>query len=124
MGLVIDFLKCFNVYGRKRNFTLNSQRLMTTPIEIGFNKKRVSIILGVIAFCLIVFGISESLSFFVLLIASIPFVVIFWGTFGEKIMSFNWTWLRPDFNRSAIRKPSLNLLTKKDKDTRDYLNRI
>ena len=52
-----------------------------------FKKRKSTIILGGLIFCLIAFGISKSFIFISCLIAISPFVVIFWGTFGEQIMS-------------------------------------
>ena len=51
-----------------------------------FKKRKSSIIIGALIFCLIAFGISTSFSFIALLIACSPFIVIFWSSFGEKII--------------------------------------
>tara|TARA_Y100001968_G_scaffold285715_1_gene285893 strand:- start:206 stop:523 length:318 start_codon:yes stop_codon:yes gene_type:complete len=51
-----------------------------------FKKRKTALIVGASVFCLIVFGIGKSLSFITGLIALSPFVVIFWSSFGEKIM--------------------------------------
>ncbi len=56
-----------------------------------FNKKRSSIIVGALLFCLVVFGFGKIFSFVILVIASSPFIVIFWNTFGELIRRLlNW----------------------------------
>ncbi len=90
-----------------------------------FNKKRVSIILGVIVFCLITFGIGQTLSWLVWILASTPFVVVFWATIGHRVIEFiKWLRLRSTFKRSAIKKISLDVDTKKENLTRDYLNKI
>ena len=51
-----------------------------------FKKGKSSIILGVLIFCLIAFGISKSFIFIAWLIGFSPFIVIFWSSFGEQIM--------------------------------------
>ena len=51
-----------------------------------FKKRKSALIVGALVFCAIVFGIGESLLFFTGLIALSPFVVIFWSSFGERIM--------------------------------------
>ena len=51
-----------------------------------FKKRKSALIVGALVFCLIVFGIGKSFSFITGLIALSPFVVIFWSSFGEKIM--------------------------------------
>ena len=51
-----------------------------------FKKRKSSLIFVFIIFCLIVFGISKSFSFIAWLITCSPFVVIFWGSFGEQLM--------------------------------------
>ena len=53
-----------------------------------FKKRKSAIIFGALVFCLIVFGIGKSVSLFTGLIACSPFIVIFWSSFGEQIMSF------------------------------------
>tara|TARA_B100000579_G_C22475581_1_gene685460 strand:- start:42 stop:359 length:318 start_codon:yes stop_codon:yes gene_type:complete len=50
-----------------------------------FKKRKSALIVGVLIFCLIVFGIGKSFSFFTSLIAFSPFVVIFWNSFGEQL---------------------------------------
>tara|TARA_Y100001968_G_C19410008_1_gene745753 strand:- start:782 stop:1069 length:288 start_codon:yes stop_codon:yes gene_type:complete len=50
-----------------------------------FKKRKFSIIIGFIVFALIAFGIGRSFSFITLIIASSPFIVIFWSSFGEQI---------------------------------------
>tara|TARA_Y100001968_G_scaffold62536_1_gene53265 strand:+ start:410 stop:616 length:207 start_codon:yes stop_codon:yes gene_type:complete len=50
-----------------------------------FKKRKSFIIAGALVFCLIAFGIGESISFIVWLIAGSPLVVIFWSSFGERI---------------------------------------
>ena len=51
-----------------------------------FKKRRSSLIVATLVFCLIVFGIGKSFSFFTGLIVCSSFVVIFWSTFGEQII--------------------------------------
>ena len=51
-----------------------------------FKKRKSALIVGVLVFCLIVFGIGKSFSFITGLIACSPFVVIFWSSFGEQLM--------------------------------------
>ena len=51
-----------------------------------FKKRKSALILGVLVFCLIVFGIGKSFSFITGLIACSPFVVIFWSSFGEQLI--------------------------------------
>ena len=52
-----------------------------------FKKRKSALIVGALVFCLVVFGIGKSFSFIAGLIACSPFVVIFWSSFGEQIMS-------------------------------------
>ena len=52
-----------------------------------FKKRKSAVIVGGLVFCLIVFGISKSFSFITGLIVCSPFVVIFWSSFGEQLMS-------------------------------------
>ena len=52
-----------------------------------FKKRKSALIVGAIVFCLTVFGIGKSFSFITALIACSPFVVIFWSSFGEPLMS-------------------------------------
>ena len=51
-----------------------------------FKKRKSALIVGAIVFCLIVFGIGKSFSFITVVIASSPFVVILWSSFGEQLM--------------------------------------
>tara|TARA_B100000965_G_scaffold323955_1_gene285785 strand:+ start:957 stop:1277 length:321 start_codon:yes stop_codon:yes gene_type:complete len=51
-----------------------------------FKKRKSALIVGSLVFCLIVFGIGKSFSLITGLIACSPFVVIFWSSFGEKLM--------------------------------------
>ena len=51
-----------------------------------FKKRKSTLILGALVFCLIVFGIGKSFSFITGLIACSPFVVIFWSSFGEQLI--------------------------------------
>ena len=51
-----------------------------------FKKRKSTIIVAALVFCLIVFGIGKSFRFVTGLIALSPFVVIFWSSFGEQIM--------------------------------------
>ena len=52
-----------------------------------FKKRKSALIVGGVVFCLIVFGIGKSFSFFTGLIVFSSFVVIFWSSFGEQLMS-------------------------------------
>jgi len=90
-----------------------------------FNTKRGSIILGVMFFCLIAFGIGQTLTFFVLILASTPFVVVFWATVGHKVIHFiKWIRLRSTLKCSATKNISTNIKTKQEEETRNYLNKI
>ena len=51
-----------------------------------FKKRKSSLLVGALVFCLIVFGIDKSFSIITGLIACSPFVVIFWSSFGEQLM--------------------------------------
>ena len=51
-----------------------------------FKKRKSALIAGALVFCLIVFGIGKSFIFITGLIASSPFIVIFWSSFGEQLM--------------------------------------
>ena len=51
-----------------------------------FKKRKSALIVGILVFCLIVFGIGKSFSFFTGLIVCSSFVVIFWSSFGEQII--------------------------------------
>ena len=51
-----------------------------------FKKRKSTLIVGTFVFCLIVFGIGNSFSFITGLIVCSPFVVIFWSSFGEKLI--------------------------------------
>ena len=51
-----------------------------------FKKRKSTLIVGALVFCLIVFGIGKSFSFIAGLIAVSPFVVIFWSSFGDQLM--------------------------------------
>ena len=51
-----------------------------------FKKRKSALIVGVLVFCLIVFGIGKSFSFITGVIASSPFIVILWSSFGEQLM--------------------------------------
>ena len=52
-----------------------------------FKKRKSALIIGAIVFCFTVFGIGKSFSVITALIACSPFVVIFWSSFGEPLMS-------------------------------------
>ena len=52
-----------------------------------FKKRKSALIVGALVFCLIVFGIGKSFSIVTGLIAFSPFVVIFWSSFGDQLMS-------------------------------------
>ena len=51
-----------------------------------FKKRKSALIVGTLVFCLIVFGIGKSFSFITGVIASSPFIVILWSSFGEQLM--------------------------------------
>tara|TARA_B100000614_G_scaffold221228_1_gene208218 strand:- start:44 stop:361 length:318 start_codon:yes stop_codon:yes gene_type:complete len=50
-----------------------------------FKKRKSTLIVGALVFCLLVFGIGKSFRFVTGLIALSPFVVILWSSFGEQI---------------------------------------
>ena len=52
-----------------------------------FKKRKSALIVGTLVFCFMVFGIGKIFSFLAGLIALSPFVVIFWSSFGEQLMS-------------------------------------
>ena len=54
--------------------------------RILFKKRKSTLILVLVILWLITFGIARSFSFITLLIACSPFIVIFWGSFGEQLM--------------------------------------
>ena len=51
-----------------------------------FKKRKSALIVGVLVFCLIIFGIGKSFSFFTGLILFSSFVVIFWNSVGDQLM--------------------------------------
>ena len=51
-----------------------------------FKKRKSTLIVFGIVFCLVVFGIGKSFSFFTGLIVCSSFVVIFWSSFGDQLM--------------------------------------
>ena len=51
-----------------------------------FKKRKSALIVGILVFCLIVFGIGKSFSFITGVIACSPFVVILWNSFSEQLM--------------------------------------
>ena len=51
-----------------------------------FKKRKSTLIVCGIVFCLLVFGIGKSFSFFTGLIVCSSFVVIFWSSFGDQLM--------------------------------------
>ena len=51
-----------------------------------FKKRKSALIVGVLVFCLIIFGIGKSFSFFNGLIVFSSFVVIFWSSVGDQLM--------------------------------------
>ena len=51
-----------------------------------FKKRKSTLIVGGLVFCLIVFGIGKSFSFFTGVIVCSSFVVIFWGSVGDQLM--------------------------------------
>tara|TARA_B100000965_G_scaffold352902_1_gene328387 strand:+ start:250 stop:549 length:300 start_codon:yes stop_codon:yes gene_type:complete len=52
-----------------------------------FKKRKSTLIVGGLVFCLIVFGFGKSFIFFTGLIVCSSFVVIFWSSFGEQLMA-------------------------------------
>ena len=67
---------------KKKNYLSKEQRFRDL-----FKKRKSALIFVVIVFCLIVFGIGKSFSFITGLIVCSSFVVIFWSSFGEQLMS-------------------------------------
>ena len=51
-----------------------------------FKKRKSILFVCGIVFCLVVFGIGKSFSFFTGLIVCSSFVVIFWSSFGDQLM--------------------------------------
>ena len=51
-----------------------------------FKKRKSALIIGALVFCLMVFGINKIFSFITGLIVCSSFLVIFWSSFGERIM--------------------------------------
>ena len=51
-----------------------------------FKKRKSILIVCGMVFCLVVFGIGKSFSFFTGLIVCSSFVVIFWSSFGDQLM--------------------------------------
>ena len=51
-----------------------------------FKKRKSSLIVGALVFCLIVFGVGKSFIFITGLIVCSSFLVIFWSSFGEQLM--------------------------------------
>ena len=76
---VIPSMDGFNK--KKKNFS-QEQRFRNL-----FKKRKSTLIVGVLVFCLIVFGIGKSFSFITGLIVCSSFLVIFWSSFGEQLMS-------------------------------------
>ena len=66
---------------KKKNDVSQEQRFRDL-----FKKRKSALIVGILVFCLIVFGIGKSFSFFTGLIVCSSFVVIFWSSFGEQII--------------------------------------
>ena len=54
-----------------------------------FKKRKSALIVGILVFCLIVFGIGKSFIFITGLIVISSFAVIFWSSFGEQLMSMS-----------------------------------
>ncbi len=84
LNILVPFIKCMpyieNTYKKKKNL---SKELRFRDL---FKERKTALIVGALAFCLIVFGIGKTFSFFSGLIACCPFVVIFWSSFGEQLM--------------------------------------
>ena len=51
-----------------------------------FKKRKSTLIVGALVFCLIVFGVGKSFSFITGLIVCSSFLVIFWSSFGEQLI--------------------------------------
>ena len=66
---------------KKKNDVSQEQRFRDL-----FKKRKSALIVGILAFCLIVFGIGKSFSFITGLIVFSSFLVIFWSSFGEQLM--------------------------------------
>ena len=78
----IEVIPCLVVTYKKNKDLSQEQRFRDL-----FKKRKATLIVGALVFCLIVFGIGKTFSFFAGLIACSPFVVIFWSLFGEKLIS-------------------------------------
>ena len=77
----VDGIPYIDRNNRKKRDLLREQRFRDL-----FKKRRSALIVASFATCLAVFGIGKSFSAITGLIACSPFVVIFWSSFGEKIM--------------------------------------
>ena len=77
LHLLMPFIEGTN----KKKYPSQDQRFRNL-----FKKRKSTIILIFFIFFLIAFGIGKSFSFITWLIAFSPFVVIFWGSFGEQLM--------------------------------------
>ena len=78
---LLNILRPYIEGTNKKNDSSQEQRFRDL-----FKKRKSSLIIGAIVFCLIVFGIGKSFSFITGVIACSPFVVILWSSFGEQLM--------------------------------------
>ena len=76
----LNFLLPYIEGTNKKNDSSQEKRF-----RVLFKKRKSTLIVGVFVLCFIVFGIGKSFSFIAWLIASSPFFVIFWSSFGEQL---------------------------------------
>ena len=77
----IEVMPSLEGTNKKKNDVSQEQRFRDL-----FKKRKSALILGILVFCLIVFGIGKSFSFFTGLIVCSSFVVIFWSSVGDQLM--------------------------------------
>ena len=78
LNLLVPYIEGTN----KKNDSSQEQRFRYL-----FKKRKSTLIVVLFVFCFMLFGIGKSLSLIALLIACSPFIVIFWSSFGEKLIS-------------------------------------
>ena len=76
----LNFLLPYIEGTNKKNDSSQEKRF-----RVLFKKRKSTLIVAAFVLCLIVFGFGKSFSFIAGLIASSPFVVIFWSSFGEQL---------------------------------------
>ena len=85
LDIMVPYIKSvpylFGIYKKKKDLS-QEQRFRDL-----FKKRKTALIVGTFLFCLIIFGIDKIFSLFAVLIACSPFVVIFWSSFGDLLMS-------------------------------------